>query len=594
MGIRSLQWRLIFIFISITLSLMIFVSVILNKSVQSSYYDLFTEQVKNALVNSEIFDAENPQYEYIIDRLDNKVAYPLKGASRSYTIIDKDTSQIKYSSHKNFSEDSVRFRYEIFRSENLIASMAAGEGRKSTQVRVGGVNYFDYAVKAGSHVIYIMLDSREISPTIEKFSKIIQFSSGLAVLASLVIGFILSKTITVPIGNIANKARRLAEGDFDQMVEVKSGDEIGRLTETFNYMAGELKNKILEISREKSKIETILNYMTDGVIAFDIFGRVIHANPASKQIMGVFEPDMGFVEFAGKYDIEISLEDIIALNESCEKEKVVRLPEKAVRIYFAHFSDETGRPEGVIAVIQDITEQQRLDDMRREFVANVSHELRTPLTSVKSYAETLMDGAVDDRDTAMKFLSVINSEADRMTRLVKDLLQLSRLDSSQQQWNREEVSLSDLVKGSVEKLEFEAKNKKHELNLYIEDDAPFVEGDRDKIEQVILNILTNAIKYTPEGGIVTVNVGKNYNEAYVKVSDTGIGIPKEDIPRLCERFYRVDKARSREMGGTGLGLAIAKEITEAHGGSIAISSEVGKGTEVTVTLPICNPILNAV
>jgi len=367
---------------------------------------------------------------------------------------------------------------------------------------------------------------------------------------------------------------------------VRSDDEIGDLTKTFNYMSSELKNTLIEISSEKSKIETILKNMTDGIIAFNIKGEIIHINPAAKVMLGENELSMNFNEFSDKYGLNISLEDIIYLQISTAEEKSVFINDKYIRIYFATFTDDNKKAEGVIAVLQDVTEMQKLDNMRKEFVANVSHEMRTPLTSIKSYAETLLDGAYKDSDTAVKFLTVINSEADRMTRLVKDLLQLSRLDNHQMQWNMQQFSFTELVRNSIVKLQIEAENKNQKIESYIMGDIPEIKGDRDRIEQVVLNILTNAIKYTPEGGKITVYVSRIFNDVTLKVADTGIGIPRKDLSRIFERFYRVDKARSREMGGTGLGLSIAKEIVEAHGGTITAESELGKGTEITVKLPI--------
>ena len=224
--------------------------------------------------------------------------------------------------------------------------------------------------------------------------------------------------------------------------------------------------------------------------------------------------------------------------------------------------------------------------MRKEFVANVSHELRTPLTSIKSYSETQLDGALEDRETAEHFLTVINSEADRMTRIIRDLLQLSSLDYQQTKWNFEKMSLVDLVKSCVERMRIEVDARRQTIECYVLNEIPEIEGDYGRLEQVAFNIIGNAVKYTPEGGNITVYVGRIYNDVYFKVTDSGIGIPEEDIERIFERFYRVDKARSREMGGTGLGLSIAREIIEAHKGSINISSKVGVGTEVTVRLPV--------
>jgi two-component system sensor histidine kinase VicK len=242
------------------------------------------------------------------------------------------------------------------------------------------------------------------------------------------------------------KAESIAKGDFQESLDVKSDDEIGKLTGAFNHMADNLKNTLTEISSEKNKIETVLNYMTDGVIAFNLKGEVIHNNPASRKMLGAENMDATFNEYAVKYGLDVRMEDILYLEDISSKELNIRWNDRVIRVYFAVFTDENRKPEGIIAVLQDITEQEKLEKMRKDFVANVSHEMRTPITSIKSYTETLLDGALEDRDTAQHFLSVINSEADRMTRLVKDLLQLSRLDNQQMQWSFERISFLQLVK----------------------------------------------------------------------------------------------------------------------------------------------------
>ena len=258
--------------------------------------------------------------------------------------------------------------------------------------------------------------------------------------------------------------------------------------------------------------------------------------------------------------------------------------EKYVNILFAPFQDENDRPGGVITLIQDITEHVRLDNMRKEFVADVSHELKTPITSIMGYADTLLEGEYD-KETQNKFLGVIATEARRMAQLVTDLLTLSRYDSKKIKKEETEFDLGDLVKKCQEKLKFEIEKKKHNMECFVTASVPPVQADKYGIERVVLNILSNAIKYTPENGTIKVYVGFVYNDAYIKVIDNGIGIPQEDLGRIFERFYRVDKARTREMGGTGLGLSIAKEILDQNKGSIDIKSEAGKGTEVVIRLP---------
>ena len=265
-------------------------------------------------------------------------------------------------------------------------------------------------------------------------------------------------------------------------------------------------------------------------------------------------------------------------------EQKISIGEKTVNVCFASYKDENDLSSGIIAVIQDITEHVKLDNMRKEFVADVSHELKTPITSIIGYADTLQDGDYD-KETQQKFLSVISSEGRRMANLVSDLLTLSRYDTKKMTREVTEFDLGELTKKCQEKLEIEIEKKKQNVECYVTADVPPIKADKNGIERVILNVLSNAIKYTQEQGNIKIYVGFVYNDAYIKVIDNGIGIPKEDLSRIFERFYRVDKARSREMGGTGLGLSIAKEIIEQNKGSIDIKSEYGKGTEVVIRIP---------
>lgn len=587
--LRSLQWRLVIIFILVTVALMITVSVALNYFMESAYYEDFKSRIDKGFESWGISD--NPtESEIVVDLKDNYSATVLFMARDyvTYTVIDKNSNRIVHSSDSLFEEDGDKFLEEIINSKNFLSALAGKSGNEGRAIHSSDRVFFDYAREKGNFILYFRYYKDEWGVVLNKFNSIIQNAFLIAIILSLLFGYMLSKTITIPIVNLMQKARYIAEGDFTQVAEVKSDDEIGKLTKTFNYMAKELKKTLNEISREKNKIETILNYMTDGVIAFNLEGEVVHANPVSKLLLGVEEFNMNFNEFSSKYNLGVTIEEMLYLDTFTTKEASLSFDNKFIQAYFALSTDDQEKAEGIIAVLHDITVQQKLDNMRREFVANVSHELRTPLTSIKSYSETLLDGAIEDKETAYRFLNVINSEADRMTRLVKDLLQLSRLENEQTQWNMQVFSFESLVRNSVEKIELSVKEKRQIIECFSIGDKPLVLADRDRIEQVILNVLTNAIKYTPEEGKITVYIGKMYSEAYVKVVDSGIGIPEEDMKRVFERFYRVDKARSREMGGTGLGLSIAKEIIEAHKGSISISSQLGKGTEVTVKLPVYN------
>ena len=346
----------------------------------------------------------------------------------------------------------------------------------------------------------------------------------------------------------------------------------------------ELKDKLSEVSTKKNQIETILLHMTDGIIAFNMSGEIILINPAAKKFLSISPEDNTFNDIFKKFEIDINMEKIIYLESWTSTEKRFQVDDIYVKVFFAPFKNEEDRPDGVIAVIQDITEHVKLDNMQKELVADVSHELKTPITSIMGYADTLLEGGYDE-ETQQKFLNVIASESRRMARLVTDLLTLSRYDSNKKKTQKEAFDLGELVKKCQEKLAIEIKKKNHTVNCFVTADVPLVYADKDDIERVVLNIMTNSIKYTQDGGEIKIYVGFVYNDAYIKIFDNGIGIPEEDLSRIFERFYRVDKARTREMGGTGLGLSIAKEILDKNGGSIDIKSKVGEGTEVVIRIP---------
>lgn len=322
-------------------------------------------------------------------------------------------------------------------------------------------------------------------------------------------------------------------------------------------------------------------------LAFDLSGKVMLINSEAARFIGSESPEkLEFDELFKKMNANITLGDLIYIKNESSPEREVEYNEKYLKLNFATIEKDS-KISGILVVMRDITDQEKLELARREFVSNVSHELRTPLTTVKSYAETLMDDSLTDKALQNKFLSVIIKEADRMTRIVKDLLTLSRLDESKNDViEPEDIELQSLLEGVVEKMYISAKKKNQTINYKAINPVPIFKSERDKLEQVVINIVSNAIKYTGEGGNIDIVSGKLYNDAFVKVIDNGIGIPSENLPRLFERFYRVDKARSRDTGGTGLGLAISKQIIESLGGSITINSEFGKGTEVILTFPI--------
>jgi len=392
----------------------------------------------------------------------------------------------------------------------------------------------------------------------------------------IAISIYLSKFVIYPINKLIKASNKISEED------IKNGKRSKK--DTLGLMTTELKDKLSEVSTQKNQIETILLHMTDGIIAFNRQGEIILINPAAKKLLSIGPEDNNFEDIFKKFNLNINMEKIIYLENWTSTEQRIPVEDKYAKVIFAPFKNENERPDGVIAVIQDITEHVKLDNMQKELVADVSHELKTPITSIMGYADTLLEGEYD-KETQDKFLNVIATEARRMAKLVTDLLTLSRYDNNKKITQKESFDLGDLVKKCQDKLAIEAKKKNHSVNCFVTADVPPVYADKYDIERVVLNILSNSIKYTKEGGEIKIYVGFVYNDAYIKVFDNGIGIPEEDLSRIFERFYRVDKARTREMGGTGLGLSIAKEILDKNGGSIDIKSVVGQGTEVVIKIP---------
>lgn len=364
---------------------------------------------------------------------------------------------------------------------------------------------------------------------------------------------------------------------FDYNASENGNDEIENLV-------ADLRKSLMEANSQKRQTDTILKHMTDGVIAFDMKGNVTYINPAAKQMLELRDTDDNFAKVFSKYE-DVNMEKIIYLENWTSSEMKIENNQGSMNLFFVPFKDEINRPTGVMVVIQDITEHVKLDDMRKEFVADVSHELKTPLTSIKGFSETLLEGDCDE-ETEKHFLTIINDNADRMEKLVQDLLTLSRYDSKKNKNSIVEFDLGELAKKCTEKFEIEVRKRNQSLECFVTADVPPVQADKDGIERVIINIISNSVKYTPNGGKINVYVGYVHNDAYVKIKDTGIGIPKDDLDKVFERFYRVDKARSRKLGGTGLGLSIAKEIIEQNNGNINVSSKVGQGTEVVIRIPV--------
>ena len=440
--------------------------------------------------------------------------------------------------------------------------------------------YFNLGQVEG--IVYMTSSMEYIYNTVSDARSVLNNATLLALAITILLGFLIASSITEPISDVTQKAEKMAMGDFDQVVEVKSNDEIGQLASMFNHLTFKLKETISEMDLERSKLDTIFNYMAEGIIAIDTQAKIVHANPIAIDILNLSEDYMDKMTL----DLDmINLSNIDYKNENLlEGETSLPIDDKMYKIKYAPFKNEKENILGLIMVFQDLTKEHGLDKMRKDFVANVSHELKTPITTIKSYTETLIDREVDE-NTLKGFLKVINSESDRMDRLVNDLLKLSNIDSKQAYWSEEKINIGQLIDKILNNLKLSIMDKNIKIHKNIPDTLPNILADRDGLEQVIINILTNAIKYSEDKGNIYIKAKVENECLAIRIEDDGIGIPNEDLDRIFERFYRVEKGRSRNMGGTGLGLSIAKEIVEANKGSIDLQSQPNKGTIVTLRFP---------
>ncbi|MFT9849437.1 ATP-binding protein [Aneurinibacillus sp. REN35] len=439
-------------------------------------------------------------------------------------------------------------------------------------------------------VLYMVASMEEVYHTIRQINGIFATGTVLALLLTAALGIVLARTITTPVKEITRQATAMADGDFNGQVRIYSEDEIGQLGETFNQLTRKLKQALSQAEAEKEKFSSILTNMTEGVIAADGNRDIILVNKPAQRILGV-----SYKTVLGK-----NLHDVLSIPMEEEKDSFftengslvmdmnVEGEERLIRFSFTVLkSREEEKNAGIIAVLQDVTEQAALERERKEFVANVSHELRTPLTTLKSYLEALEEGVVDDPDMSRRFLRVLLNETDRMTRLVTDLLQLSRYDAGQYILDLQSIDVYDLLRDVEERFKLRSQQENIALRLDLPDSGlPIIAADRDSIIQVLDNLISNSMKYSNEHTTITICARTEERFVRIDVIDEGMGIRKRDLERIFERFYRVDKARSRSMGGTGLGLSIARQIVHAHGGAIELDSEWQKGTRVRFTLPI--------
>jgi len=409
--------------------------------------------------------------------------------------------------------------------------------------------------------------------TINHVRQILLVATILALIAAIFLGVILSQMVGRPIRRLSGRVARLSEGQFDLPAERWPEDEIGDVGRAFDDLSSRLKETLGAIADEKVKLETVLYQMSDGLVAVDSAGTVVLSNPRAEHLLGrALHPG---TSLGGEAVVGLPVGQEVTLS---------LLGEAGNRQVRAETALTPGQDVRVV-VLHDVTEETRIEEARRRFVADVGHELRTPLTTIQSYLDTVHSEPGIEPAVRHRFVGVALAETQRMVRLVKDLLTLSQTDSATLPMAKDAIAPDDLIEDVLERLQPSVASKAIQVRRDIGDHLPRVRGDRDRLIQVLANIVLNAIEYSPSGSTLGVSAEAHGRQLAIRVADEGPGIPEDDLPHIFDRFYRVDKARSRSLGGTGLGLAIAREIARAHGGDVTITSRLGSGTEVTVTLP---------
>jgi len=442
--------------------------------------------------------------------------------------------------------------------------------------------------KDTSGIVRLSIPLSEIDQLLISLRHMLGFSLLAAFILAILVSYLASYFISRPLKEIALASQDIAQGNYSKKISLRSNDEIGDLAKTFNYMSEQVKSRIEEVSENKSRLEAVFLSMFEGVMIIDVSGSILLMNEALKNSLRIEEDPLGKrpIEVIRNLQIQEIADNTLRSNGDLISQEIsTLLPEEKILLVHATPIKKDANIEGAVLVFHDVTNLRKLEIIRQEFVANVSHELRTPISSIKGYAETLLDGALKDKENAKDFLKIILSDSNRLASLIDDLLNLSRIESGKLAMEMKSYKLLPLVEKVVASLKGQIEKKLIALTISIPQNIPNILADETRIKQVVLNLIDNAIKYNNPNGEILITANETNDSVKVDITDTGIGIPQKDLPRLFERFYRVDKARSRELGGTGLGLSIVKHIIQAHNGEVSVQSIEGQGSTFSFTLP---------
>lgn len=437
-------------------------------------------------------------------------------------------------------------------------------------------------------VVRLSLPLSDVDMVSAKLKSMLLYALLIAFLVSILVSFFASFFISKPIKDISTAATDIAKGNFTKKISIRTNDEIGDLAATFNYMAEEVRSKIDQITGTRARLEAVFSSMFDGLIVVDLKGTILLMNKALRDMFMVNKDPVGRkpLEVIRNIEVQEAVDGLLKRTSGMESREIsILMPSKKTLMIHGTPIMRDRSIEGAVLVFHDITEIRRLESIRKDFVANVSHELRTPASSIKGFAETLAAGALEDKEHAKDFVKIIETNADRLVRLIDDLLDLSKIETGKIKLNLKSCSLRMIANKVIKDLENASKEKSIALVNNMDKDIREVMVDESMIAQVFYNLIDNAIKYTDNGGSIELSAAEQEDFVSVSVSDNGIGISEKDLPRIFERFYCVDKTRSRQAGGTGLGLSIIKHIVEEHGGQVSVESVLGQGSTFTFTLP---------
>jgi len=587
---KSFKLKLIFSYILVVLISFGCITIFLDKKLEESTlhnieFSLISQaRIIENQITSESLKKDDPTH------LEELVSILSKSGSCRLTVINNQ-GKVLADSDKSLKE-IPEMENHLSRPEIKVAlgNNIGSDIRYSATLKIDML-YVALPLKEKNEIVGVLrlaLPLTVVQTTLFEIRRIILLGLLFALCFALVLGFILAVRTLKPINKMINVARKYATGDFSIKVPRLSQDEIGELGVALNKIANDIEEKITEIQSKNQHLAAILNSMIEGVIVVDGSGSIISINPTVEKIFDVTKDEAegkSLLEAVRNNDISEVINQVLSSSEPVSKELILSWPVQRIFQINASPVFEKGRISGCLAVIHDITEIRKLETMRKDFVANVSHELKTPLTSIKGFVETLLEGALEDKENSRHFLKIIQDHANRLNNLINDLLDLSSIESNKVGLEVEDLNLKELTdkvltgfKSQIKKRFLEVQN---DLNAGI-----LVRADKAKIEQVLTNLIDNAIKFNKDNGVIKVYSQESSGRVKIIVEDSGLGIPAKDLPRVFERFYRVDKARSRELGGTGLGLSIVKHIIELHGGSAGVESTEGMGSKFWFILPV--------